>query len=171
MAVDPSGKNQKSEYFPRSNTPVERDRMSAAPVRVSPHGAAHVRPGYVRHGKTLPERTTRPPAGALDAIDAFAGHIGAEPATADQQQAEYFLRLLGQRARYIDHRIDDIQKAIAASEAGGDTENTRDIRRQSRTEEKDRETVDGLIENLQRRFAVRSGEVSHNARPARPVVR
>jgi hypothetical protein len=148
--------------------------MSAAPVRVSPHGAAHVRPGYLRHGKTQPERTTRPLARADDAIEgpaAIAGDNAAQPATADQQQAEYFLRLLGQRARYIDHRLDDFQKAIAASEAGSRAEDTRDIRRQSRTEEKDRETVGGLIENLQRRFAIRSGEVPHNARPPRPVVR
>jgi hypothetical protein len=142
--------------------------MSAALARVSPHGTAHVRPGYVRHGKALSERTTRPLARGIDAADA---DMAAPPGTADQQQAEYFLRLLGQRARYLDHRLDDFQKAIAVSEAGGRTENARDIRRQSRTEEKDRETVHGLIGNLQRRFTVQPGEVPHNARPARPALR
>ena len=78
------------------------------------------------------------------------------------------MRLLGQRARYIDHRINDFQKAVAAAEAG-DAEN---VRRQSRAEEKDRQTVEGLIANLQRRFAVRAaGEVPHTHRRPRQVVR
>jgi hypothetical protein len=142
--------------------------MRAVPARLSPHGTAHARPGYVQHGETLSERTARPLARGIDVTDA---DTAAPSATADQQQAEYFLRLLGQRARYLDHRLDDFQKAIAVSEAGGRTEIVRDIRRQSRTEEKDRETVGGLIENLQRRFTIRPGEVPHKPRPARPVLR
>jgi hypothetical protein len=131
--------------------------MSAAPARASFRGTAHIRPGYVRHGGVLSERTvSRPPARADD------GAIAPEPATADQQQAEYFMRLLGQRSRHIDRRIGDFQKAIADSEAGGDAENVRDVRRQSRAEEKDRQAVKDLIDNLQRRFAVgAAGEVPH----------
>lgn len=125
--------------------------MTAAPARASSHGMARSRPGYVRHGRVLSERAASRPS-----VSGDGGATDPEPATADRQQAEYFMRLLGQRARYIDRRIDDFQKAIAVSEAGGDAENVRDVRRQSRAEEKDRQAVRGLIDNLQRRFPARA---------------
>jgi hypothetical protein len=168
LAMIASGADQARRVFASSKKPpVERDRMSAAPAPVSPHGTAHMRPGYVRHGRTLSERVvSRSPAGSVDAATT------PEPATADQQQAEYFMRLLGQRARYIDRRLDDFQKAIAVSEVGGDAETVRDVRRRSRADEKDRQAVKGLIDNLQRRFPVRvSGEVPHTPRQARPAIR
>jgi hypothetical protein len=97
--------------------------------------------------------------------------IAAAPATADHQQAEYFVRLLAQSRQRIDQRINNYQRAIAASEASGDTENIRGLRRMARVEEQDRETVGGLIESLQRRFPVRApGDVPQIPRRARPVV-
>jgi hypothetical protein len=96
----------------------------------------------------------------------------AAPATADHRQAEYFVRLLTQSRQRIDQRINNYQRAIAVSEASGDTENIRGLRRMARVEEQDRETVGGLIESLQRRFPVRApGEVPQIPRRARPVVR
>jgi hypothetical protein len=77
---------------------------------------------------------------------------GAPPATADHQQAEYFVRLLTQSRRLSEHRIDEYRKAIASSEANSDADAASSFRRMARMEEQDRETVDGLIEQLYRRF-------------------
>jgi hypothetical protein len=92
--------------------------------------------------------------------------------TADQLQAEYFLCLLAQSRRHLDHRIGESQKAIATAEAAGDLDGARNFRRMARCEEQDRQTLDGLIENLHRRFGLRvPGEVSKIRRTARTVVR
>ena len=92
--------------------------------------------------------------------------------TADYLQAEYFLRLLAQSRRHIDHRIAEYHKAIATAEAAGDTEGAATLRRMERTEEQDRQTLEGLSQNLRRRFPVRTpGEVSHVYRGARLAVR
>lgn len=71
---------------------------------------------------------------------------------ADQLQAEYFLRLLGQSRRHVDHRIEEYHKAIASAEANGNTEGVCGLRRISSIEEQERETLTGLIANLHRRF-------------------
>jgi hypothetical protein len=76
--------------------------------------------------------------------------------TADYLQAEYFLRLLSQSRRHIDHRIGEYHKAIAAAQAAGDTEGAATLRRMEHTEEQDRQTLEGLIQNLRRRFPVRA---------------
>jgi hypothetical protein len=89
------------------------------------------------------------PAG--DVESAAAAH-----ATADQQQAEYFLRLLAQSRHHVDHRIGGYQKAIAAAQAAGDTEGAGSLRRTAHADEQDGQTVDRLIENLRRRFPVRA---------------
>jgi len=95
----------------------------------------------------------------------------AAPATADRQQAEYFVRLLTQSRQRIDQRINNYQRAIAVSEASGDIGSVRGLRHMARVEEQDRETVGDLIENLQRRFPVRApGEVPQIPRRPRPVV-
>jgi hypothetical protein len=92
--------------------------------------------------------------------------------TADYLQAEYFLRLLAQSRRHIDHRIAEYHKAIATAEAAGDTEGVATLRRMERTEEQDRQTLEGLSQNLRRRFPVRTpGEVPHVPRGARLAVR
>ena len=77
----------------------------------------------------------------------------AAAATADRRQADYFLRLLAQSRRLSDHRIDQYQKAIAISESSGDVEGAANFRRMVCGEEQDRQTLDGMIEKLRRRFA------------------
>jgi len=91
--------------------------------------------------------------------------------TADDRQAEYFVRVLTQSRQRIEQRIDDYQRAIATSEARGDTEDVRGLRRMTLIEEQDRRTVVDLIDNLQRRFPVRApGEVPQIPRRPRPVL-
>ena len=126
-----------------------------------------VRPGpvNVRAGGAIPAPTTNQAAGAVESS------AGARE-TADQRQATYFLVLLAQSRHHIDHRISECHKAIAAAEAAGDREGVRNFRRLARSEEQDRQTLDGMIENLHRRFGLRvPGEVSKVSRAARTVVR
>jgi hypothetical protein len=82
-----------------------------------------------------------------------ADSCSAGPAMADHRQADYFLHLLAQSRRLSEHRIEQYHKAIAAFEANGDVEGAASFRRMVCSEEQDRETLDGLIENLRRRFA------------------
>jgi hypothetical protein len=79
--------------------------------------------------------------------------------TADHRQADYFRRILVQGRRQIEHRLGEYPKAIAAAEAAGDAEGAATIRRMARSEERERQALDAMIENLQRRFP-------HRARPA-----
>jgi hypothetical protein len=96
----------------------------------------------------------------------------AAPETADHRQADYFLRLLTQSRRLNDHRIGEYHKAVARAEADGDAEAASAFRRMARIEEEDRHTLDRLIENLHRRFALRApGEAPPIPRRARLVVR
>jgi hypothetical protein len=88
-----------------------------------------------------------------------AGHVEQSAAavqTADHRQADYFRRLLAQSGRHIDHRLREYQKAIATAEAAGDAEGASGLRRMARIEEQERQTLDRLIENLQRRFPHRT---------------
>jgi hypothetical protein len=114
-----------------------RDHKVLRPQQNAPHS----RSVYVRQGKT-----TLTPVSALTDV---------APATADYRQAEYFVRLLNQSRQRIEQRIDNYQRAIARSGAGGETENVRGLRRMVRIDEQDRRAVGKLIENLQRRFPVR----------------
>jgi hypothetical protein len=92
--------------------------------------------------------------------------------TADQRQADYFLRLLAQSRRLSEHRIDQYHKAIAATEANGDVEAAASFRRMAHIEEQDRQTVDGLIENLRLRFTFGTpSEVPAIPRKARVAAR
>ncbi|HWF27441.1 MAG TPA: hypothetical protein VG327_03520 [Mycobacterium sp.] len=81
-----------------------------------------------------------------------ADSASAAAATADQAQADYFLRVLAQRRRLGEHRIDQYRKAIAISESNGDSEGAANFRRMLCSEEQDRQTLDRLIEKLRRRF-------------------
>lgn len=144
--------------------PVAPHRSSGAGGRLgrTPHVAA-VRPvpGHVRQAGSL--TANRPPA-AVDRVT-YASD------TADQRQADYFLRLLTANRRLIDQRIDGYHKAIAVAEAKGDTESACVFRRTARIEEQERKALDGLIENLQRRFVVQStADVPPAPRPTRLVV-
>ena len=109
--------------------------------------------GRDQRGRRPRSSTVRP--GPVDVRQgeesAFAAHE-----TADQLQAEYFLRLLVQSRHHVDHRIGKYQKAIAAAEAAGDTESVSGLRRMACAEEQDRQTLDRLIENLRMRFPVRA---------------
>jgi hypothetical protein len=87
-------------------------------------------------------------------------------ATADGQQAEYFLRLLTQRWQRIEQRIDDHQKAIAVAEARGNAEDVRRHRRMTRLAEQDRRTVADLVDQLRQRFGG-VPQTPGRARPAR----
>lgn len=151
--------------------PEEPDPRPAAPHRASgaggrrgrtPHVAA-VRPvpGHVHQAGSL---TANRSAAAVDRVTHAAD-------TADQRQADYFLRLLSQNRRLIEQRIDGYHKAIAVAEAKGDTESACVFRRTARIEEQERKALEGLIDNLQRRFVVQpAADVPPVPRPTRLVV-
>jgi hypothetical protein len=109
--------------------------------------------------------TMNPPAGDVDLSAAVSE-------TADQRQADYFLRLLTQSRRISDHRVDQYQKAIATAESNGDVDGAASFRRMVRAEEQDRQTLDVLIENLLRRFPLGTpSEVHPIPRRTRVAVR
>lgn len=121
-----------------------RDRRGCPPP------SAVVRPplGHVRPTGPSPARlTTNRPPSALDRP--------AAADTADQRQADYFLRLLIQNRRLIEQRIEGYYKAIALAEAKNDQETASVFRHTASIEEQERETLDALIENLHRRFPIR----------------
>jgi hypothetical protein len=117
-------------------------------------------------GSLSPERATRRPRAVASRPEP---NLSEGPATteidagmtasenADQLQADYFLHLLAGRRRLIDHRVDEYQKAVAAAEANRDVEAACNFRRMVRLEIQDRQTVDGMIEKLQRRFVRPAG--------------
>ncbi len=76
----------------------------------------------------------------------------AAPDTADQLQADYFVRLLAGRRGLIDQRIEEYQRKIATAEAKGDADAVASFRRLVRVAEQDRVTLDVLIDKLRRRF-------------------
>ena len=80
--------------------------------------------------------------------------------TADHRQADYFRRLLAQSRRHIEHRLGEYHKAIVTAEAAGDAEGAGSLRRMARVEEQERKTLEGLMENLQRRFPHRTRPVA-----------
>jgi hypothetical protein len=105
-------------------------------------------PAHVRQaGSTPTAPTTNQAADAVDRATVVAD-------TADQRQADYFLRLLTQNRRLIDQRIDGYHKAIAIAEAKGDAEGVSVFRRTARIEEHERNVLDAMIDNLHRRFPV-----------------
>lgn len=112
------------------------------------------------------ERRGASPLGPRSPDGPFAGTADHEPApsaldrpaaadTADQRQADYFLRLLIQNRRLIEQRIEGYYKAIALAEAKNDEETASVFRHTASIEEQERETLDALIENLHRRFPIR----------------
>jgi hypothetical protein len=127
-----------------SHAPSHSDRRS---------GSAHVRQGTAR------------PAANVDRAAAARG-------TADHEQAEYYVRLLSQSRALIDRRIDKYQRQAAISQADGDVENVRALRRMTVIEEKDRQVLSEMIDNLEQRFRLRaSGGVptSLGGRGPRPI--
>jgi hypothetical protein len=113
-----------------------------------PHTAAS-RPETTRQGQE-PSR----PAPALErAADALAS---ATPDSADQLQADYFVRLLAGRRGFMDQRIEEYQRKIGTAEAKGDLDAVANLRRLVRVAEQDRRTLDVLIDKLRRRFVRRA---------------
>ncbi len=144
----------------RDTRPVATHMPSGARDRRGfPPPSSVVRPpmGHVRPTGPAPARLTanRPPS-ALDRPAAD---------TADQRQADYFLRLLIQNRLLIKQRIDGYYKAIALAEAKNDEKTASIFRHTARIEEQERETLDTLIENLHRRFPIR---LALDAAPAAP---
>jgi hypothetical protein len=91
---------------------------------------------------------------------------------ADQRQADYFLRLLNQNRRVVEHRIEGYRKAIAGAEASGNTEGAATLRRMARIEEQEREALSTLVDKLHRRFPAPSAtEVAASPRKPWLVVR
>lgn len=80
----------------------------------------------------------------------------AAPETADQLQADYFIRTLALRSRLIDQRIAEYQRAIVTAEAKGDADAACGLRRLTRMEEHDRQMLDAMMDKLRRRFTRRA---------------
>lgn len=90
-------------------------------------------------------------------------------ADADFRQADYFLRLLVQHCRQLDRRIDEYQRAITIAEISGAIQRAHGIRRVMRTEQHERQTVQALIDRLERRLSFPPhGEVP-SASPERQI--
>lgn len=107
------------------------------------------------------------------AIDRPAGEADpGAPDAADHRQADYFMRLLTQSRRLVDQRIDEYQQAIAAAQISGDVDAACSLRRMAHIEEQDRQTLDGMLEKLHRRFPGRSpGGLPGGSSRTRPPVR
>ncbi|WP_231999924.1 MULTISPECIES: hypothetical protein [unclassified Mycobacterium] len=118
-------------------------------------------PAAVRAESARPGQETSRPAPAAGAL--------AAPGTADELQADYFVRLLAGRRGLIDQRIDEYQRKIGTAEARGDLDAVANYRRLARIAEQDRRTLDALIDKLQRRFVRRTAGAA--APQARPVAR
>lgn len=121
------------------------------------HTAA-VRADSARHG----QETSRP-------APAAAALAAAAPDTADELQADYFVRLLAGRCGLIDQRIDEYQRKIRTAEAKGDSDAVANYRRLMRMAEQERRTLDTLIDKLRCRFVRRAPGAA--APQTRPVAR
>lgn len=98
-------------------------------------------------------RRSQEPSRPVPAVERVAGApAGAAPDTADQLQADYFVRLLAGRRGLIDQRVDEFQRKIATAEAKGDADAVTNLRRLVRVADQDRETLDALIDKLRLRF-------------------
>lgn len=100
------------------------------------------------------QEPSRPATAVERAADALAP---AGPESADQQQADYFVRLLAGRRGFIDQRVEEYQRKIGRAEAKGDLDAVADLRRLVRIAEQDRGTLDALLDKLRRRFVLATG--------------
>jgi hypothetical protein len=129
-------------------------RHPYTPVRGS---AAHSGSTHLGHAKSFSSTTLNPPA---------------RVATPDHRQADYFLHMLTDTYRLIEHRIDKYRLEIALCGATGDVDRARAYRRMMRSDERERLAVKKLVDNLRRRFYVDAGdEVPLISRRARLGVR
>lgn len=136
----------------RSARDRQRRRPHGGVVRP---GAGHARPGGVTPLASVSQTTSE------------ADRVATVAEVADRRQAEYFLRLLHQNRRVVEHRIEGYRKAIAGAEASGNTEGAASLRRMGRIEEREREALTLLIDKLHRRFPA-PGTAEDAASPRRP---
>lgn len=88
------------------------------------------------------------------------------PEVADHHQAAYFLQVLAQSRRASDERVDKFHRGLAIAQADGDVDGAVGFRRLLRSEEHERQAVDEMIANLQRRFSARiAGESGDGSVP------
>ncbi|OBI03818.1 hypothetical protein A5714_03990 [Mycobacterium sp. E2462] len=128
-----------------ADLPRERGAHPGGVARSAAHEprVRRLRPGIVHPGAARGARPVQPPPPLGDA----------PPDDADHRQADYFVRLLAQRRRLIDQRIDSYHRAIAAADAKGDADAAAGFRRLTRIEEQDVQALDTMIDKLHRRFA------------------
>ena len=88
---------------------------------------------------------------------AYAGRRGGKPTeAAHPREADYLVRLLNQILRRIDDRIERYLRLITIFEASDNVEYARTFRRLRLLEEEDRQILEGLIDDLMRRFPPRA---------------
>ncbi len=85
-------------------------------------------------------------------------HVQIIAEMAEQCQPVDLQQLLDQICRRIDHRIERYRRVTALFEASGDVEYAWTFRRMTRVEEQDLQIFEGLLDDLQRRFAPRAPE-------------
>jgi hypothetical protein len=92
--------------------------------------------------------------------------------TADDRQAEYFVELLLQSRREVDRRIEEYHRSIAVAEVRHEPGQVQRLLRLLGIDEHERQVVDEMIANLQRRFPDgHYAGVPMISRRTRPVVR
>jgi hypothetical protein len=83
----------------------------------------------------------------------YAGRRGGKPTeAADPCGADYLVRLLNQILRRIDDRIERYMRLTTIFEASDNVDYARTFGRLRLLEEQDREILEGLIDDLMRRF-------------------
>jgi hypothetical protein len=88
-----------------------------------------------------------------------------EAHAADRRQAEYFRRLLHERYTQLGDKIAGHQRLLTRYQNRDESSEARRMRRIIRDEERERETVKRLIEELDSRFSL-DGPISRTTRPA-----
>lgn len=102
------------------------------------------RPGVRRQSRS--SMTMNRPAANFD------DSAAARATVAEHGQTDYFLGLLTQICRRINHRVDKHQRASAIAEASGHADYACGARRMARIEDEDRQIIEGIIDHLQRGF-------------------
>ena len=88
---------------------------------------------------------------------AYPGRRGGKPTeAAGPREADYLVRMLNQILRRIDDRIERYLRLITIFEASDNVEYARTFRRLRLLEEEDRQILEGLIDDLLRRFLPRA---------------
>src|ERR1700748_1504705 len=97
---------------------LSHERGARSTTTRRPAGIRDRRPHRSGAGSARPEPARIAPGSPVPPV----GRTVAAPDTADQLQSDYFIRMLAQRRRLIDQRIEEYQRAIAGAEAKGDVD-------------------------------------------------